>query len=104
MNKLYKVQLFNKETREWATESSFEECREAKKRCIEIVGEDYYSEPITQSVYETPEKDGYKWNGKEYMNEKGETKNAIYREVFYTSQGYFSNNREDCWICRISVL
>lgn len=101
---MYKVQLFNKETREWKTESSFDECRDAKKRCIEIVGNDYYSEPISQTEYITPEKDGYKWNGKEYMNYLGETKNATYKEIFYTTQGYFSNDKNDCWVCRISVL
>lgn len=101
---MYKVQLFNKETREWKTESSFEECIDAKRRCIEIVGEDYYSEPITQTEYVTPEKYGYKWNGKEYMNKNGKIKNAMFRTVFYTNQGYFSNDKNDCWVCRISVL
>lgn len=101
MTKKYSVQLFNKETKEWKTESSYDEIRDAKKRCIEIVGEDYYTEPISQTIYETPEKDGYKWSGMEYMNEKGKTKEAVSREVFYSSSGYFSNKENEYWVCRI---
>lgn len=99
----YKVQTFNKDTKVWTTESNHKEYKNAKKRCIEIVGdEDYYSEPITETVLVSPEKEGFFWNGITYMNNKGETKKSYERILFEASEGYFGKKNEETWICRIS--
>ena len=101
----YKVQLFNRDTKTWSTESEHNSYKEAKKRCIKIVGEDYYSEPITETELVSPQKDGFSWNGLTYMNEKGETKDAYHKIVFEASEGYFgTKDKDEPWMCRISLI
>lgn len=104
--KQYKVQEFNPETREWITPDGyvFDNYQDAKKKCIELVGdENYYSEPIEETEYVTPEEEGYKWNGFVFMDEKGKTKKAYTKTIVSLSEGYFgTRDKNSPWVCRIS--
>ena len=99
----YRVEKFNKEKRQWELDSEHLISRSARDRCLEIVGHDFYSEPLSITEYVTPEYEGYQWNGFTYMNKEGKTKGGYTKEIFYMSQGYFSSRGNDVWDCRITI-
>ena len=98
---VYLVQIFK--NKDWKTESKYDKYKDAKKRCLEIVGEDCDVDPYEERKYIIPEKP-FEWNGTEYENkETGEKKQGKDKLFFSLQEGYFGRKGEKYWTCRIFV-
>ena len=98
----YQVQLYEGPEK-WKLDSEYDNYENAKKRCLEIAGDDCDIESHKETKYVSPAAP-YEWDGIKYINKKtGEIAKGEDVTLFNLKEGYFGKKGGENWDCRIYV-